>query len=95
MVLSALSKQGKVGLFGKLEAFNPGGSVKDRPALQMLADAISTGALKPGMTILEATSGNTGTALAFLGRCIGFPVELVIPEVTSTAKCLDTPRGSG
>lgn len=61
----------------KLEGRNPGGSAKDRPALQMVRAAEASGALRPGATIVESTSGNTGIGLAFVGRLTGHPVVLV------------------
>src|SRR5882724_790324 len=64
---------------GKLEGFNPGGSVKDRPALKMIEDGLARGRLVPGKTILDSTSGNTGIALAMVGAALGYPVELVMP----------------
>ncbi len=75
-----------VRLFGKLEGFNPGGSVKDRPALKMIADGIARGLLVPGKTILDSTSGNTGIALAMVGAALGYPVELVMPSNVSTER---------
>ena len=63
----------------KLERFNPGGSVKDRPALKMIRDGIARGELAPGKTILDSTSGNTGIALAMIGSALGYPVRLVMP----------------
>src|SRR6059036_1656518 len=72
-----------VRLFGKLEGFNPGGSVKDRAALKMVEDGLARGALVPGKTILDSTSGNTGIALAMVGAALGYPVELVMPENVS------------
>jgi len=63
----------------KLERFNPGGSVKDRPALWMIRDGLAQGRLKPGKIILDSTSGNTGIALAMIGAALGFPVRLVMP----------------
>jgi cysteine synthase B len=68
-----------VAVFGKAEGRNPGGSVKDRPAAAMIRDGLDRGLLAPGRTILEATSGNTGIALAMLGAALGFPVELCLP----------------
>src|SRR5206468_4202762 len=68
-----------VNIFGKLEGFNPGGSVKDRPALKMIEDGLARGRLVPGKTILDSTSGNTGIALAMVGAALGYPVELVMP----------------
>src|SRR5438128_2756739 len=69
-----------VRLFGKLEGFNPGGSVKDRPALKMIEDGLARGVLRPGKTIIDSTSGNTGIALAMVGAALGYPVELVMPS---------------
>ena len=67
----------------KLEGFNPGGSVKDRPALRMIQEGLRRGELRPGKTIIDSTSGNTGIALAMLGAAFGYPVELVIPANVS------------
>ena len=72
-----------VRIFAKLEGFNPGGSVKDRPAKNMLETGIAEGKLKPGKVILESTSGNTGIALAMLGVALGYPVELVMASNVS------------
>jgi cysteine synthase B len=69
----------EVHIFAKAEWFNPGGSVKDRPALWMIEDGERRGQLKPGKTILEATSGNTGIGLAFIAAIKGYPVQLVMP----------------
>jgi cysteine synthase B len=68
-----------VRLLAKLEGFNPGGSVKDRPALRMVQEGLRTGALAAGKTIIDSTSGNTGIALAMIGAALGYPVELVVP----------------
>ena len=76
----------RVQVFTKLEGFNPGGSVKDRPALQMVAEGLHTGSLAPGKTILESTSGNTGIALAMIGAVLGYPVELVMPANVSVER---------
>ena len=72
-----------VRLLAKLEGSNPGGSVKDRIALEMVRDGLDRGALRPGKTILEATSGNTGIGLAMVGAALGFPVKLAMPECVS------------
>lgn len=72
-----------VRVFAKLEGFNPGGSVKDRPALRMVQEGIRQGKLTPGKVILDSTSGNTGIALALIGRVLGYPVELVVPANVS------------
>ncbi|RME81814.1 MAG: cysteine synthase [Zetaproteobacteria bacterium] len=63
----------------KLERFNPGGSVKDRPALWMIRDGLARGELTPDKIILDSTSGNTGIALAMIGAAMGFRVRLVMP----------------
>ena len=69
----------RVRLFAKAEWCNPGGSVKDRAGLSMVLDGIRRGALKPGKTILDATSGNTGVAYAWIGARLGYPVKLAVP----------------
>src|SRR5580692_692047 len=70
-------------LLGKAEWHNPGGSVKDRAAIAMVRAAIADGLLGPGKTLLDATSGNTGIALAMLGAALGFPVLLAMPSNVS------------
>ena len=67
----------------KAEWFNPGGSVKDRPALSMIQAGLASGALKPGKTIIDATSGNTGIAYAMTGAAMGYPVKLCLPDSAS------------
>lgn len=69
----------RVRILAKLEGFNPGGSVKDRPAVWMMRDGIRSGRLRPGKTVIDSTSGNTGIALAMAGAALGYPVELVMP----------------
>src|SRR6476620_7938863 len=69
-----------VELYAKAEWRNPGGSVKDRPAARMIADGEASGALKPGLTIVDATSGNTGIAYAMVGAARGYQVKLCLPE---------------
>src|ERR1700740_1789524 len=69
--------------YGKAEWFNPGGSVKDRPALEMIRDAERSGKLKPGQTILDATSGNTGIAYAMIAAALGYHVKLCLPASAS------------
>jgi cysteine synthase B len=73
----------RVQIYAKLEGFNPGGSVKDRPAVWMVRDGLRTGALRPGKTIVDSTSGNTGIALAMCGAALDYPVELVMPANVS------------
>ena len=74
---------GEASIYAKFEHLNPGGSIKDRPVLRMLAEAIIDGTLTPGKTILDATSGNAGIAYAMIGAILGYPVELVMPENAS------------
>src|SRR5688500_167051 len=69
-----------VQLYAKVEAFNPGGSVKDRLALAIILDAEARGALKPGDTVVEATSGNTGIALAMVCAARGYPFVAVMSD---------------
>ncbi len=81
--LPRLSPKAGVRIFAKLEGQNPTGSVKDRIVKYMIEDAERTGALKPGQTILEPTSGNTGIALAMIGSYLGYKVKVVMPESVS------------
>ncbi|HLX85965.1 MAG TPA: cysteine synthase family protein [Terriglobales bacterium] len=74
---------GRVELLGKAEWHNPGGSVKDRAAAGIVAEARRSGKLGPGKTLLDSTSGNTGIAYAMLGAALGFPVTLCVPENVS------------
>src|SRR5213078_5125026 len=67
-------------ILGKLEGNNPAGSVKDRPALSMIVEAEKRGTIKPGDTLIEATSGNTGIALAMAAAMRGYKMVLVMPE---------------
>jgi cysteine synthase B len=67
----------------KAEWANPGGSVKDRPALSMIQAGLASGALRPGKTIVDATSGNTGIAYAMIGAALGYPVKLCLPDSAS------------
>lgn len=75
--------QNSADVYVKLEYFNPGGSVKDRIALAMIEAAETNGDLRPGMTLIEATSGNTGIGMALVGAAKGYPVILVMPETMS------------
>ena len=79
---------GRCRLFAKLESQNPGGSIKDRIALSMIAAAEADGRLKLGGTVVEATAGNTGLGLALVARAKGYRVLLVIPDKMSTEKVL-------
>jgi len=72
-----------VEFYAKAEWFNPGGSVKDRPALSMIQAGIASGALRPGKTIIDATSGNTGIAYAMIGAAMDYPVKLCLPDSAS------------
>src|SRR5918997_881005 len=73
----------EVRIFGKAEWYNPGGSVKDRPALWMIREGERSGALTPEKTILDATSGNTGIAYAWIGAALGYKVRLCMPRNAS------------
>src|SRR5947209_19565478 len=82
-------------VYAKAEWFNPGGSVKDRAALAMIEDGERRGALKPGKTIIDSTSGNTGIAYALVGAARGYPVKLVMPaNVSEERKQLVTAYGA-
>ncbi len=72
-----------VEIYGKAEFFNPGGSVKDRPALNMILEGEKAGLLRPGKIILDATSGNTGIAYAMIGAARGYKVRLCLPKNVS------------
>ncbi len=93
--LPRLSPSPDVRLWAKLEGVNPTGSVKDRVAAKMIEAAEDDGLLKPGATILEPTSGNTGIAVAMLARRKGYKLVAVMPENTSlgAAAAADRVRG--
>ncbi|WP_308387630.1 cysteine synthase CysM [Acidithiobacillus sp. AMEEHan] len=78
--LRRLSPNPRVRLFGKLEGNNPAGSVKDRPALHMIRRALERGTIRPGDRLVEATSGNTGIALAMAASVEGLKITLIMPE---------------
>lgn len=83
-----------VRIYAKLEGNNPGGSVKDRPARSMIEKALARGELKPGMKLIEPTSGNTGIALAMIAAVQGIEMHLVMPE-SATAERVKTMRAYG
>src|SRR5580692_6857806 len=72
-----------VEFYAKAEWYNPGGSVKDRPAFSMIQAGMASGALRLGKTIIDATSGNTGIAYAMIGAALGYPVKLCLPDSAS------------
>jgi cysteine synthase B len=84
--LKRINPNPKVRIMGKLEGNNPGGSIKDRPALSMINAAERDGALTQAKTILEPTSGNTGIALAMIGAAKGYPVTLTLPGCVSSER---------
>lgn len=77
-----------VRIFGKLEGNNPGGSVKDRAAYSMIKGALERGEVKPGMKLVEATSGNTGIALAMIARLFDLEIELLMPQSSTRERVL-------
>lgn len=81
--LNKLAPEGTAQILMKIESFNPGGSVKDRIALNMIEDAEKKGKLKKGMTIVEPTSGNTGIGLAMVAAVKGYPIIFTMPETMS------------
>jgi len=84
--LNRINQVSGVDLIGKLESYNPGGSVKDRVGLSMILDAERRGLLKPGGTIVEPTSGNTGLGLSMVAAVRGYTVILVMPDNMSTER---------
>jgi cysteine synthase B len=78
--LQNLNKNKKVKIFAKLEGNNPGGSVKDRPALNMIKSALERGDINKNSKLIEATSGNTGIALALMAKLFGIEIELALPS---------------
>ena len=89
-----LNKNPNVKLFFKLEGNNPGGSVKDRPALNMIKNALENGVIDSKSKLIEPTSGNTGIALAMIAGIYGLDIELVMPE-NSTVERVQTMRAYG
>lgn len=86
--LKSLNPNKNVTIYGKLEGNNPGGSVKDRAAYGMIKGALDRGEIKEGMTLIEATSGNTGIALAMIASLFNVPIELVMPEDATRERVL-------
>jgi len=86
--LNKINPNPKVKIYGKLEGDNPGGSVKDRPALNMIRSAVERGDIRPGMPLIEATSGNTGIALAMIARLYNLEIELVMPSNSTKERTL-------
>ena len=84
--VSELSARPEVRILAKLEGQNPGGSIKDRIALSLVDAAEADGTLQPGQTILEPSSGNTGISLAMIGRRLGHPVRIVMPDNTTVER---------
>jgi len=78
--LGSIPREGDAEVYVKLEYLNPSGSLKDRIALEMIRRAEAEGRLKPGYTIVEASTGNTGIALSFVGTCLGYRVAIYMPE---------------
>jgi cysteine synthase len=81
--VTELSPNPEVRILGKMEGQNPGGSVKDRIALNMILEAEADGTLSPGQTLIESSSGNTGIAMAMIARTRGYPIKVVLPENVS------------
>jgi S-sulfo-L-cysteine synthase (O-acetyl-L-serine-dependent) len=86
--LQVLNPNPKVKIYAKLEGNNPGGSVKDRAALNMIRSAVERGDIKKGGRLIEATSGNTGIALAMIARLYGIDIELVMPSNSTRERTL-------
>ena len=86
--LTRLHDNPKVKIFGKLEGDNPGGSVKDRAAKSMIQGALERGEIKAGTKLIEATSGNTGIALAMIARLYGIEIELAMPSNSTKERVL-------
>lgn len=86
--LKKLNPNPAVTIYGKLEGNNPGGSVKDRAALNMIRSALDRGDIKPGTKLIEATSGNTGIALAMIARLFDLEIELVMPASSTRERTL-------
>lgn len=92
--LTRINKKAGVHIYGKLEGQNPGGSVKDRAAYGMISGALKRGDIKTGDRLVEATSGNTGIALAMIAQSVGLKMTLLMPE-NSTKERVQTMRAYG
>src|SRR5215218_955763 len=86
--LQRLNPNPRVKIFAKLEGNNPGGSVKDRPALNMIRSALERGAISPKTKLIEATSGNTGIAMALMANLYNLQIELIMPETSTRERVL-------
>jgi S-sulfo-L-cysteine synthase (O-acetyl-L-serine-dependent) len=86
--LNRINPNPNVKIYGKLEGHNPGGSVKDRAAYSMIKGAVERGQIEPDMKLIEATSGNTGIALAMIARLYNIEIELVMPENSTRERVL-------
>ena len=86
--IKKLNPNPKVKMYAKLEGNNPGGSVKDRPALNMIRSALERGEIKAGTKLIEATSGNTGIALAMIARLYDLEIELIMPSTSTKERTL-------
>jgi S-sulfo-L-cysteine synthase (O-acetyl-L-serine-dependent) len=86
--LTKLNPNPNVTIYAKMEGHNPGGSVKDRAALNMIRSAVERGDIKKGMRLIEATSGNTGIALAMIARVYGLDIELIMPSNSTRERTL-------
>jgi len=86
--IKKLNPNPKVTMYAKLEGDNPGGSVKDRPALNMIRSALERGEIKRGSKLIEATSGNTGIALAMIARLYDLEIELIMPSTSTKERTL-------
>jgi S-sulfo-L-cysteine synthase (O-acetyl-L-serine-dependent) len=86
--IKRLNPNPKVKIYGKLEGHNPAGSVKDRPALNMIRSAVERGDIQKGMKLIEATSGNTGIALAMVARLYNIDIELIMPANSTKERTL-------
>lgn len=84
--LVKVEEENESSIFAKMEGFNPGGSIKDRIALNMIRSAEKDGIIKKGDTLIEPTSGNTGIGLAMVGAMLGYKVKVIMPDTTSVEK---------